>query len=160
MTLAGAREIYVFPSGELRAEHYAALADALDALWAGREDPAAVVFARRGEPVEPPAAFGALAYDGRGAQAVLSYASSADLLANLRPLFLNSDPELLLLHRAAFADLVTHVDAYAHGELQPGIVRGVEAWLRRVQASALGQLHAPIAALAVDGRCFAVERAS
>jgi hypothetical protein len=153
------REIYAFPSGELRAEHYAAFADALAQLWVGRGDPAAVVFARRGEPVEPPATLGARAYDERGVQGVLSYVSAADLLANVRPLFLNTEPELFLLHREDFTHVALRADEYAQRELRPKD-RGVEAWLRRVQESALARQYGPIAALAADGRCFAVEAAS
>jgi hypothetical protein len=77
----------------------------------------------------------------------------------VRPLFLNTEPELFLLHREDFVHVALRADEYAQRELQPKD-RGVDAWLRRLRASALCRQYAPIAALAADGRCFAVERVS
>jgi hypothetical protein len=110
--------------------------------------------------VQPPAALGARAYDGSQAQGVLSYASASDLLGHLQALFLNTDPQLFLLYDDAFSDVVMRVADYAEGELQPHVARGMDAWLARVQQSALCEHHAPLVVHGPDGRCFAVERAS
>jgi hypothetical protein len=156
----GVREIYAFPSGELLAEHCAAFGAALARVWPERSWPAAVVLQRHGEPVQTPAELGAHAYDDSRAQGVLSYASASDLLARLQPLFLNTDPELLLLYRAELADVVARAGQYAERELLPDRPRGLEAWLARVQRSALVEHYAPVVVHGPDGRCFAVERAS
>jgi hypothetical protein len=157
---AGIREIYAFPSGQLLAEHCAAFAAALAQVWPDLTCPAAVVFQRHGEPVQAPDSLGASAYDGTQSQGVLSYASASELLAHLQPLLLSTDPELLLLHRGAFPDVVERAAHYADRELLPDRPRGLQAWLARVQRSALVEHYAPVIAHGPDGRCFAVERAS
>ena len=153
------REIYAFPSGRMLPEHCAAFAAALSALWPEPSWPAAVVFEPRGEPTLSPGELGARAYDASAAQAVLSYASARDLFPQLRPLFLNADPELFFQHRDGFEQVIALVPPYAEREQQAHKARGADAWLARIGASELCARYAPLVVHRPDGRCFALEQA-
>jgi hypothetical protein len=156
----GAREIYAFPSGLLLPEHCVEFGQALAQLWPELSLPAAVVLEPRTDPAVTARQLGAIAYDASPAQGVLSYHSANELIAQLRPLFLNAEPELFLIYRDDFAQVVARVEQYSERERLPNKARGVEAWLARVQASELCQQYAPLVAHGLDGRCFALERAS
>jgi hypothetical protein len=93
-------------------------------------------------------------------QGVLSYASASQLLAMLEPLFLNADPELFLLHRGPFAEVVERAGEYVERELQLNTPLGASDWLERLSQSVLCRHYAPLVVHRPDGRCFAVERAS
>lgn len=156
-----AQEIYAFPSGELRAEHYAELAAAMRPVFPAASRLAVVLDSASMR-------FGADDYDETTGRAVLDYTSRDRALERLEELFVSADPELFFAHGDPLGAVVEHVREYDAARLAHVKARGEQGLWRRLTTpspifeigrTALVRAYAPVVVYREDGT-FCVHRSS